>query len=280
MADDKFLDFLTLMPRSSIHINPNFVAFESIPYMPQNVQKALTITFRGSNNSAFAHKRRYPAREIQPLAMLAGGKNLKGLTSFGPAPAQSRMQTKACLILENNGLFWLKVSQFFLTTVENAWHPQNELERRHSLHASSYNPTDASNFGLGEPSNSPRNTFSNVQRAWGRPNQPGANQTPEDFSEDDPPILQQALGSVAQGDQLGASAKETAHHVRSHPESSDSSSCASDLKSRLSIPNAGPPVPAIGQRSLFQSMPPGFFWQDLTTALESHRDVLKIISSW
>ncbi len=37
-------------------------------------------------------------------------------------------------------------------TDESAWHPQNEPEHRHSWHASSDQPIDASNTGPVEPS--------------------------------------------------------------------------------------------------------------------------------
>jgi hypothetical protein len=261
MTYDKLPDLFSFMPRSSVYINPNFITFETMPYMFQDVQKAITITFSGSNESTFAQKRGHPAREIQTLPMLAARRDLKRLASLCPASAQSRMQAKTCLILEDNRLSWLKGPEFFLTTDENAWHPRIELEYKHDWHASSYNPAGASNTALAEPSNSLQNTFSNAQQTWDHPKQHETNQTPEDFFLDDPPIAEQSPCSVALDGQLEALVKETPHHARSHPESSDSSSCGSDLIPELPIPNAGPPIPAIRPQFLYQSVPPELYWQ-------------------
>jgi hypothetical protein len=279
MTYEIFLDLFSLMPRCSIYINPNFETFEPMPYMFQNIQKGLTIPFDGSNEPTTSQKRSHPARKIQTFSMLACGRNSKWLTAFCPSPAQPRMEAKTCLILEDNRFFWLKASEFFLTTDESAWHPQNGLEYKHSWHASSDNPIDASNTVLVEPSDLHQSISSNEQPGLDHPIQHGTSQTPEDSSPDDLPISGQAPRSVAQDDQVEVSVEETQHLLCSPHESTDSSSCGSGPILELSIPDAGPPVPAIEPQSLYRSRLQGLFRQGLTTACELIGGDLRLIFS-
>ena len=279
MTYEIFLNLYSLMPRCFIYINPNFETFEPMAYMFQNIQKGLTIPSDASNESPPPQKRSHPARKIQTLSMLACRRNFKRFTTSCPSPAQPRMQAKTCLILKDNRLFWLKASEFFLTTDESAWHPQNGPEHTHSSHASSDNPIDASSTALVEPSNLPQNISSNGQPGWDHPIQHGTSQTPEDFSPDDLPIFGQAPRSVAQDGQVEASVEETPHLLCSPHESTDSSSCGSDPILGLSIPDAGPPIPAIEPQSLYRSRLQGLFRQGLTTACELIRGDLGLIFS-
>jgi len=250
-----------------------------MPYMFQNIQKGLTIPSEGSNESPSPQKRCHPARKIQTLSMLACRKTFKRFTTFCPSPAQPRMRAKPCLILKDNRLFWLKVSELFLTTDQSAWHPQNGPEPAHSWHTSSDSPTDASNTALVEPSDSPQNISSNEQPGWDHPIQHAPSQNPEDFSPDDLAIFAQAPRLVAQDDQVEASVEETPHLLCSSLESTDISSCGLDPILELPIPNAGPPVPAVELQSLYRSRLPGFFRQGLTTACELIRGDLGLIFS-
>ena len=174
MSFEVVLDLFSLMPWRSIDVNPNSETLEPVAYVFQNTQKPLTVPFGGSNQSSPAQKWSDPTRKIQTSSMLACRRNPKWLTSFGPSSAQPRMEAKTCLILKNDGLLELKVSKFFLTTYENAWHPQNGPEGRHSWHASSDSPADASSTGLVEPSNSPQNTSLSGQPVSDHPIRYGA----------------------------------------------------------------------------------------------------------
>ena len=234
MTYEILLNLFSLMPRCFICINPNFETVEPMPYVFQNFQEGLTIPSGGSNESPSPQERSHPARKIQTLSMLARRRNSKGLTTFCPSPAQSRMQAKTCLILKDNRLLWLKGSEFFLTTDESAWHPQNGPEHTHSWHASSDNPTDASNTALAEPSNSLRNTSSNEPLTWAHPNGRATSRTLADFVQGDPPIAEQPPRSAAPDDQAGVLVTKSPHHFRSRPGSSDLSSCGLDLTIRLS----------------------------------------------
>jgi len=249
-------------------------------YMFQDLQKALAIPLVGSNDTTTTQKRGHPARKIQSLSMLTGRRNLKRLATLCPSPSQTRMQAKACLILKDNCLVWLKAPEFFLKTDESAWHPQNGLEDKGNWHASSYNPTDASNTALGGPLNLYQNISSNGQPTSDHPSQHETSQSPEDFSPNDPPVSQKAPRSAAPDGQLEVLVGESRRPARSLPESTDSGSCGLDPIRGLSIPNAGPPIPAKGRQSLRRSTPLGLFWQCPTTADESPRGALRLAFSW
>ena len=249
-------------------------------YMFQDLQKALAIPPVGSNDTTTTQKRGHPARKIQPLSMLAGRRNLKRPPTLRPSPSQTRMQAIARLILKDNCLLWLKAPEFFLRTDESAWHPQSWLADKRSWHASSYNPTDASNTALAEPLYVCQSISSNGQRTSDHPSQHETSQSLGDFSPNDPPVSQKAPLSAGPDGQLEVLVGETQPPVRSLPVSTDSGSCGLDPIRRLSIPNAGPPIPAKGRQSLCRSTPLGVFWQYLTTADESLRGALRLVFSW
>ncbi len=279
MRSEVLLNLFSPVPWCSIDINPDFETVEPMAYMFQNIKKALTIPFGGPNQPPSAQKRSHPARKIQTLPMLACCRNLEGLSPFCPSSAQAGMEAKTCLVLKDNGLSGLKVSEFFLTTDETAWHLPNGPEGRHGWHASSDNPTDASTSGLVEPSDLSHSISSNGQPALGHPIQHETSQTPEDFSPDDPPARAQAPRSAVQDGQAEGSVEETRYLLGSPHGPIDSSSCGLDPILELSIPDAGPPVPAIEPQSLYRPRLPGLSGQGLTTARESNRGDAAIVSS-
>jgi len=279
MRSEVLLDLVSPVPWRSIDIDPDFETFEPVAYMSENIKKALTIPFGSPNHPPSAQKRSDPARKIQTLAMLACCRNLKGLSPFCPSSPQARMEAKTCLVLKDDGLLGLKVSEFFLTTDETAWHLPNGPEGKHSWHASSDNPTDASTFGLVEPSGLSQSISSNGQPALDHPIQHETSQTPEDSSLDDPPARAQAPRSAVQDGQAEGSVEETRYLLGSPHGPIDSSSCGLDPVLELSIPDAGPPVPATKPRSSRQPRLPGLSGQGLTTARESNRGDRGIVSS-
>lgn len=279
MRSEVLLDLFPPVPWRSIGVNPDFEPFESMVYMSENIKKALTIPSDGPNHPPSAQKRSDPARKIQTLAMLACCRNLKRLSPFCPSSAQARMEAKPCLVLKDNRLSGPKVSEFFLTTDEIAWHLPNGPEGSNSWHASSDNPTGASTFGLAEPSDLSHSISSNGQPALGHPIQHETSQTPEDSCRDDPPAPAQAPRSTALDDQAEDWVEETRYLLGSPHEPIDSSSCGLDPVLRLSIPDAGPPVPATEPRSLYQPRLPGLSRQGLATARELIRGDRGIVSS-
>jgi hypothetical protein len=288
MRSDVLLNLLSLVPWRSVDIDPDFEAFESMAYMSENINKALAVPFGSSNHPPSAQKRGDPARKIQTLAMLACCGDLKGFTPFCPSSAQSRMEAKTCLVLKHNSLLGLKVSEFFLTTDETAWHLPNGPEGKNNWHASSDTPTDASTSEPAEPSSLSQSISSNGQPALGHPTQHETSQTPEDFSLDDPPARVQAPRSTVQDGQAEGSAEETRYLLGSPHAPIDSSSCGLDPVLELSTPDADPPVPATEPRSLFRSRLPGLSFrsrlpglseQGLATARESNRGDRGTVSS-
>jgi hypothetical protein len=280
MRSEVLLDLVSPVPWRSIDIDPDFETFEPVAYMPENIKKALMVPFGSPNHPPSTQKRSDPARKIQTLAMLACCRNLKGLSPFCPSSTQAGMEAKTCLVLKDDGLLGLKALEFFLTTDETAWHLPNGPEGRHGWHASSDNPTDASTFGLVEPSGLSQSTSSNGQPALGHPTQHETSQTPEDFSPDDPPTRAQAPRSTAQDAQAEASVEETRYLPGSPHGPIESSSCGLDPVLELSTPTAGPPLPATEPQSLFRPRLRGLSGQGLATERESNRGDRAIVSSW
>lgn len=279
MRCEVLLDLFPLVPWRSIDIDPDFKAFESMAYMSENIKKALTIPFGSPNHPPSAQKRGDPARKIQTFAMLACCGHLKGFSPFCPSSAQSRMEAKTCLVLKDNSLLGLKVSEFFLTTDETSWHLRSGPEGKNNWHASSDTPTDASTSEPGEPSDLSQSISSNGQPTLGHPTQHETSQTPEDFSLDDRPAPVQSPRSAVQDGQAEGSVEETRYLFGSPHAPIDSSSCGSDPVLELSTPDADPPLPATEPRSLFRSRLPGFSGQGLATARESNRGDQGTISS-
>ena len=279
MRSDVFSDIFSLVPWRSIDIDPDFETFELMAYMLENINKTVPIPFGGPNQPPSAQKWGHPARKIQALAMLACCRNPEGLSPFCPSSTQAGMEAETCLILEDNGLLGLKVSEFFLRTDETAWHLPNGPEGRHGWHASSHNLTGASSSGPVEPSDLSRSISSNEQPVLGHPTQHETSQTPEDFSRDEPRVLAQTPRLVVQDGQAEASAEETRCPRGSPHRPIDISSCGLGPILELSIPDAGPPTPATEPRSSHQPRLPGLFGQGPATARESNRGDIQIVSS-
>jgi hypothetical protein len=127
MALQKKPDFFSFVPFSSIDIEIDNKARELFQHVLQYLQESILVTFSGAYQTLPFYQRRHPARQIEPLAMLAGSRDFEPLTFLRPASAQTGMQAKASLILKNNGFIVFKVTQFFLTPGENGWHPWHEL---------------------------------------------------------------------------------------------------------------------------------------------------------
>jgi len=280
MRSDVLSDIFSLVPWRSIDINPDFEAFESMAYMLENINKTVAIPLGGPNQTPSAQKWGHPARKIEALTMLACCRNPEGLSPFCPSSAQAGMETETCLVLKDNGLLGLKASEFFLRTDETASHLPNGPGGRHGWHASPHNLSGASSSGPVGPSDLSRSIASNGQPVLGHPTQHETSQTPEDFSRDEPRVVAQTPRSVVQDGQAVASAEEIRCPRGSPHPPIDISSCGLDPILELSIPDAGPPIPATEPRSSCQPRLPGLFGQGPATARESNRGDIQIVSSY
>ncbi len=127
---------VTLVPFSPVHIEMDNITVELFQHMPQHLYKSLAVAFRGAYQAFPPQQGRHPAGQIEPLAMLAGGRYFEPLTFLSPASPQAGMQAKAGLILKNDGLIVLKAPQYFLTRGENDERPWRAPEDKHNPPAS------------------------------------------------------------------------------------------------------------------------------------------------
>ncbi len=81
--------------------------------MLQHLQESLPIALRCSDQSLPPQQGSHPTGQIEPLAVLAGGRNFEAFTLLGLSSPQSRMKAKTGLILKNDGLIRFEVAQFF-----------------------------------------------------------------------------------------------------------------------------------------------------------------------
>lgn len=258
MAPKKKPDFFSFMPFSSIYIEIDYITAELFQHMPQHLYKSLMVTF-GSAYQAFPPQQGcYPAGQIEPLAMLAGGRDFEPFTFLSPTPSQTGMQAKAGLILKNNGLIFFKVAQFFLTPGENSGHPWNELEDKHSRLFSGCNLSNATSIVPVALSTLSQTLSSGELPEWVHPSQLLRYQIPGEVFPDVALTVSSRMMSVESAVLAEVGVLETWFLSDSPRESSVPESCDLDQTKRLSIPDADPPKPAIRQQFLTQSMPPGF----------------------
>ena len=269
VAFQKKPDSFTFMPAGPIDVKPDIVTGKLLPDMLQDFQEALRITAGSSDQSLLAQERGDPAEQIKPLAVLAGSGDTKTLAFLGPATPQTRMKAKTGFILKNDGLIGLQRLQFFLTPVETRGPLFFEPERRHSWPVSGCNLTGASSSALGGLSASRQNAPSGKLPASVRPRQPEAGRIYGDFLSGPPSNVAADRDSAQRDDPDGASVSG----LGSLPYLPDESSAPVlwDLAQtkRLSIPDAGPPKPAIRRRSLCRSTPPGLALPRLAVSVGS-----------
>jgi hypothetical protein len=98
----KLSDQLAFVPPSTIHIEPDGIASQTNVEMSQHFQKTLGVSLFGSKVSLTSQQRGYPAGDIKPLPMLAGGGDPQASPSLGPSKTQSRVEGKAGLVLQDH----------------------------------------------------------------------------------------------------------------------------------------------------------------------------------
>ena len=131
MRAEKLVHGLAAMPAGPIDIEPDGLVPEPSIQMPQDQEKAGPIPACGVDQSQAPQQGGHPARDIEPLPMLAGRRNPEALPPAGPAPAQPGMLGKAGLILEDHRLVGAQGVQFFLMPAESAGHRRPWLGDRH-----------------------------------------------------------------------------------------------------------------------------------------------------
>lgn len=277
---EKRLDFFSLVPTGPIDIQPNRITSELSIEMSQTLQKSLSVAFGNIDHSLAPQQGSHPAKDIQPFAVLTGRWNSQPLSSFSPASTRTGMQAKASFILEDDGFPGLQTTEFFLKSYGISEHPWLEPVNTNNYPVSPYIPVDASNVGLGEALSLSQTDALNEPLMWAHPNEPDSAQTLTATS------LNLSLFSYGYLLLIHYAALSQALTVmllillRLPYASIDLNSVASNLKRRLSIPDADPPGSAIGPLSLTRYRPPALPSHRPSDASELPLDALKIMSDF
>lgn len=260
------------MPTCPVHIKPDRQAFEPPIKMSEHPEKSCPISSFCLHDPMSAQQWRYPAREVQPLLMLACCWNTKSFANAGPAPSQARMQRKAGLILENKGLVRPQGLEFFLRIFQTSWHLPPSLEDKHGRPASTGSPIDASSSGPVALSVLFQTAAVNDSPGWGHPIALDLIHTPEATLPTASLTAWRAWPSIGQVARAGVSPLALQFLSRLRPESIDSGSCGLIQGRRQSNSASAPPLPARVRRSSDRSMRQGWSWPNKSDALLSLPD--------
>jgi len=250
MSSYKQINFLTPMPSGSVHIKPDGIASEPAIKIFQTGDESLSISLRPSDHPSPTQQRGYPSKQIQSLAVLAGGRNAQPHPSSRPPHSQPRMKCKSRLVLKNDCFLRCQPSEFFLSPDGIPWPLHSCLEDTYIQPASVDTPIDASKTELGELSRLSQTDASNEPPRWDHPIELAVTQIPKEASLNLPLIAAELLRLTAADAQVAARVSRHLTLGRLLGASRGLSSAASTLTRRRPTPDADPPVSAIEPRSL------------------------------
>jgi len=273
----KYLNGISFMPSGTVYIKPYGISFKPIVKLAQYFNKSFTIAFWRFNHPVSTYKRSYPPRYIQPGLMLAGSWNTKTLSFFSPSPAKTWVERKTSLILEYYRFFRLQRFKFFLISPGTSAHQALSPEDMNNRPFSSYNQVDASSIEPDEPLFLFQNYVSDMSRASVHPIVRAVIQVQKAFFQglfpaDDGHLELNELGAPVSVPVLELRVPAYLPYV-----SRGSSSDATGPISRLSIPDADPPVSAEEPLSLFQYRLPECPERRLKDALGLLLDWLRLL---
>lgn len=257
MGPYKQVNFVALMPSGSVHIKPDGTPSKSAIKILQTGNESLSIPLRPPDHPSSTQQWGNPSKQIQPLTMLAGGRNAQTLSSFRPPDPQPRMKRKSRLVLKNDRLLRSQPPEFFLRPDGIAWPLHSSLEDTYIRPPSVDTPIDASTTGFGEPSTLSQTVASNGPPRWDHPIELAATRIPRGVCLN-LPLIAAELGGLAAVDALVASrAPRPLPLDHSLDASRGLSFGASTLTRRRPTPDADPPVSAIEPQSLSPYWLPG-----------------------
>lgn len=275
MVPEKELNLLTFVPFCAIHIEVDGITSERSEHMLQDLQESLPVPLLGTYESFSPQQRGHPSRQVEPLPVLAGGRNPETLTLLGPTSAEAGMKAETGLILKDDRFVDFESAEFFLTAGENRRRPWPVPEDKRSLPVSDCNPSDATSIEPDVPSRARQAPALDESPGSAHPRQLSAGQTPAASFLNLAVIAASTQVSVDPDDLVVAwgptpGSRLDSRHAHSVPES-----CDSNPTKRLLVPDDGPPKPTTGRRSLAPPTPPepaspvraAFLW--LPRALES-----------
>jgi hypothetical protein len=274
MGSNKQIDFFSLMPLGSVHVEMNRVTPKALVKMLQAFNKTFPVALRRADHSPSPQQWSHPSKQIEPLAVLTGGWDAQSLSDLRPAKPEARMQSKARFILKDYGLPSPKRSQFFLRCGEISSPPHPAPEGTNILLALIGTLIGASTVAPAGPSALFQNTSSRESPAWVHPTSPDSTRTLKGISPDDFPIPYAPLGSVEQGDPAASGFPGLPLLDHLLDESIDLNSGVLCPGHRQSTPDAAPPPVAAEPQSLFPSQLPELPVSWTITALGSLRDAL------
>jgi len=270
------LHLFSSMPSGSVYIQPDRISTQSPIQQFQTIQKAISITTWCPHKFSASKQRSHPSKDIQPCAMLARGGDSKPLTPLSPPEPQARMQAKARLILKNYRFSGSQALEFFLMSSGTSLPPLFAPEDMNNSPVSTDSPTGASKSVPGAPSALSHTGASNVARAWGRPTAHDSSRIPMGHFLSRSQAALESTWSSALDDQDGSLTSAPLAPPCSLYASKYSSSDASGLRHRLSIPAAVPPIPATKPQPLSQCGLPACPEQRPTDDLDLLQDALTL----
>jgi hypothetical protein len=92
------------MPAGAIHIEPDSVPMQPAIELREGAKEPLSIAPRRLEHPIPTQQGGHPPRDIQPLAMLTGGRNPQAPPPSSPPPTHPRVQGEPRLVLEDHGL--------------------------------------------------------------------------------------------------------------------------------------------------------------------------------
>ena len=272
----KAINLLPFMPSGSVHVEPDRKASQLATQMLQASKKPFSISVGPSDHSPSAQQRSDPSKQIQPFAMLARRRNPQPFSPLCPSYPQTRVEGKPRFVLKNDGFLRAQFPEFFLTPDESAWPLRSWPGDTYSLPASVDTLTGASRTEPDELSGLFQTDASDGPRGWDRPIGRAGVRMPQETS---PGLLLTVFAPSASSAAAAPAVSRVPGPLpldRLPGASRDSSSDALSPTRRLSIPDAGPPVPARAPRSLFPCGLPGFAVPWPVNALGSLLDVLPL----
>ena len=135
MPPKKICNPAAIMPFGIINPQIYVFVFKAIHNFSQHLQKTIGVALNPFHDAMQSLYRINPAKDIQPLLMLASGIHIRLHTPFSPYSAKLRVQGKTRFVLEKNYLTTLALpghAEFFLPSLQTVqlpdWLPaQNDI---------------------------------------------------------------------------------------------------------------------------------------------------------
>lgn len=272
----KKIHFLPSMPSRPVHIQPQRIPPQSLIQMPQTIQKTFPVPLWLPQYPFSPQQWGNPPKNIQSLTMLTRGGNPQPFPPLGPTPTQTRMQRKSSLVFKYDRLLSPQRPEFFLKPAETSWHPRLWPANRYNWPVSIDTPSGASNSAPAEPLTLSQTAAANEPPRWDHPSATVLNHNLMAFFPNAARLPQSFQGLIEKAAQAGARLSKTRSPSRLPCASKHSSSDASSLRPRRSIPAADPPLSAREPLSLSRYRLPGFSGQRPINAHGLPPDGLKL----